>query len=639
MTAIIQIQIVKNSPNRTNKIGKIRYYRVSILKLPLSPLIYHFRASLKSGDIVEVLFQNRIKKAIVIEEVERPKYATKEIEKKLDIFYPKSYQNIANFISIYYLCSLGDAFSLFLPFNSKKIRDEMPYKDEKYKLKPLSSKQKEAYEFIKKQKRSLLFGDTGSGKTEVYIHLIADAIKEGKNIIFLMPEISLTPQMQKRLKAIFGKTVAIWHSKITKKRKIKILEGLDNGHIKIVAGARSALFLPVKNLGLIVVDEEHDSSYKSNSRPRYNARDLAIYFGKELGVKVVLGSATPTLESYKRYPTFRLKGSYIDSKKEFIYEKSGDDLSKNILNQIDMILKAKKQAIIFLPTRANYKYISCFECGKYITCPYCSVGMSLHREKNAILCHYCNYIEPIPKRCPNCNGSKLSSFRMGTGEVKQRVQKLFPKANVANFDADAIKSVRELNKVLKEFSSGNIDILVGTQMLSKGHDYSNIALSVIMGIDSILAQNDFRARQNALSLAIQIAGRSSRSSEAKVILQTSNEEFFRKYLNEYELFLKDELKYREDLYPPFKKLARVLIAHKNEEKAKDILRETLNCLEHQLQTGVEIVGSGEANIKKIASKYRYHILLRSSSSKALLQTLLNCNNPNIEIDIDPISFS
>ena len=601
-------------------------------------MTYRFEHYLQEGDLVEVPFQNRIKQGVIVEEVNKPEYETKEIEKKTDLFYPKKYIKIAKFISTYYVCSLGDALSLFLPFR-EKIEKEKIYIDKKYILKSLSNEQKKAYEFIKKNDTSLLFGDTGSGKTEVYIHLIADVLQKDKNVIFLMPEISLTPQMQQRLKAVFGKTVAIWHSKITKKKKDEILKGLQNGDIKIVAGARSALFLPVEDLGLIVVDEEHDTSYKSNSRPRYNARDLAIYFAKVLKIKVVLGSATPTLGSYQKYPHFRLKGSFADVKKEFIYEKNSDEVSENILKELYNILKIKKQAIIFLPTRANFKYINCFDCGEILMCPYCSVGMSLHKEKNALLCHYCGYIEPIPKKCPKCGSSHLSSFRMGTEEVKQRVQKVFPNANIAKFDADAIKNTRELNRVLKEFNDGDIDILVGTQMLSKGHDYSGIALSVVMGIDNILAQNDFRARENALSLAVQIAGRSSRSDRAKVIIQTSNMEFFKKYINDYELFLKDELKYRKELYPPFKKLARVLISHKNEEKAKEIMRETLNCLKQQLQNGVEIVGSGEANIKKIASKYRYHILLRSSSSKVLLQTISNCNNPHIEVDIDPISFS
>ncbi len=601
-------------------------------------MTYRFEDYLQEGDLVEVPFQNRIKQGVVIEEVNKPEYETKKIEKKTDFFYPKKYIKIAKFISTYYVCSLGDALSLFLPFK-KKIEKEKIDTDKKYILKSLTNEQKKAYEFIKEHEISLLFGDTGSGKTEIYIHLIADMLKKNKSVIFLMPEISLTPQMQQRLKAVFGKTVAIWHSKITKKKKDEILKGLHNGDIKIVAGARSALFLPVENLGLIVVDEEHDTSYKSNSRPRYNARDLAIYFAKVLKVKVVLGSATPTLGSYQKYPHFRLKGSFTDVKKEFIYEKNSDEVSENILKELYHILKIKKQAIIFLPTRANFKYISCFDCGEILMCPYCSVGMSLHKEKNALLCHYCGYIEPIPKKCPKCGSSHLSSFRMGTEEVKQRVQKVFPNANISKFDADAIKNTRELNRVLKEFNDGDIDILVGTQMLSKGHDYSGIALSVVMGIDNVLAQNDFRARENALSLAVQIAGRSSRSDKAKVIIQTSNMEFFKKYINDYELFLKDELKYRKELYPPFKKLARVLIAHKNEKKAKEIMRETLNCLKQQLQNGVEIVGSGEANIKKIASKFRYHILLRSSSSKALLQTVSRCNNSHIEVDIDPISFS
>ena len=601
-------------------------------------MTYYSKEYFKEGDLVEIPFQNRVEKGIIVKEVDKPEYETKEIEKKTDFFYPKEYLKIAKFISTYYMSSLGDALSLFVPFK-KELENKKVEIDKKYTLKLLSNKQKKAYEFIKEQDISLLFGDTGSGKTEIYIHLIADTLKKDKSVIFLMPEISLTPQMQQRLKAVFGNSVAIWHSKITKKRKDEIVKGLYSGDIKIVAGARSSLFLPVKNLGLIVVDEEHDISYKSNSRPRYNARDLAVYFGLALKAKVVLGSATPTLESYQKYPHFRLKGSFASVKKEFIYEKNSDEISENILIELYNILQEKKQAIVFLPTRANFKYISCFDCGEILMCPYCSVGMSLHKEKNALLCHYCGYIEPIPKQCPKCGSSHLNSFRMGTEEAKKRLQKVFSKASIAKFDADSIKSTRELNRVLKEFNDGTIDILVGTQMLSKGHDYSGIALSVVMGIDTVLAQNDFRARQNALSLAVQIAGRSGRSDKAKVIIQTSNKEFFKKYINDYELFLKDELKYRKDLYPPYKKLARVLTAHKNEEKAKDIIRETLNCLKQHLQNGVEIVGSGEANIKKIASKYRYHILLRSSSSKALLQTISKCNNSHIEIDIDPISFS
>ena len=397
--------------------------------------------------------------------------------------------------------------------------------------------------------------------------------------------------------------------------------------------------MPVLDPGLIIVDEEHDSSYKSNSRPRYNARDLAVYFGKVLGCKVVLGSATPSLTSYQKYPLFRLKGSFAGLKKEYIYEKNSDDLSENVINELSQILKDKKQAIVFLPTRANFKYISCFDCGEFVSCPFCSVGLSLHKDKNALVCHYCGYIQRIPKECPNCKSEHLGSFRMGTEEVREKLSSLFPKATIQKFDRDAIKNTRELNRVLKEFNEEKIDILVGTQMLSKGHDYKGIGLSVILGIDNVLAQNDFKARENALSLAVQISGRSGRAGVSKVILQTSNEEFFKRYMDDFELFLKDELRYRKDLYPPYKKLLRLLVSHKQDLKAKEIMQNILFCLQANLEKEVEIVGSGEANIKKIASKYRYQILLRSTSSKALLKTISKCKQTHCEVDMDPISFS
>ncbi len=594
---------------------------------------------MKAGDLVKLFLRGRENFAIVIKPVKEPDFKCEYIKELTKYYLNPDYLKITSFISQYYFCSLGEASSLFVAFSKDEDKQSDIIKTLYKPLLSLSASQKKALSFLNAQKTSLLFGDTGSGKTEIYITMIAKVLKEGKSAIFLMPEISLTPQMEKRLKAVFGEHIALWHSKVTKKKKQMILEGIKSKKIKLIAGARSALFLPLLKLGLIIVDEEHDNSYKSNSRPRYNARDLAVYFGKVLDCKVVLGSATPSLTSYHKYPHFRLKGSFAGEKKEYIYEKNSKDLSSNIIHELSKILKEKKQAIVFLPTRANFKYISCFDCGSCVTCPFCSVGMSLHKDKNALVCHYCGYTERIVKECPKCKSTHLGSFRMGTEEVREKLTALFPDANIAKFDRDAIKSTRELNRVLKEFNDKETDILVGTQMLSKGHDYEGIELSVILGIDAILAQNDFRARENALSLAIQIAGRSGRVGSSKVVLQTSNEEFFKKYINDYELFLKDELKYRQELYPPFKKLARILVSHKEQNKAKDITSNVCKCLQANLQKGVEIVGSGEANIKKIASKYRYDILLRSTSSKALLQTISRCKQSHIEIDIDPISFS
>lgn len=617
----------------------ISYYEAALLNSPLEPLTYKSNHPLLPGMLVEVPFRNTLKKAVILKEVKKPAFATKEISKATEHFFPPNYQNIVKFISEYYVCSLGEAFSLFTPFEKRSEKNSFKVNEDKFVLKELSAKQKEALKFVENNDISLLFGDTGSGKTEVYTHLMAKTLKKGKNIIFLMPEISLTTQMQKRLENVFDKRVALWHSKVTKKRKEEIIKGLKEGSIRIIAGARSALFLPVESLGLIVVDEEHDNSYKSNSRPRYNARDLAVYFGKVLKCKVVLGSATPSLTSYNKYPHFRLKGSYAGEKKEYIYEKNSDEISPKIIDELNRAIKEKKQAVVFLPTRANFKYISCFDCGEFVSCPFCSVGLSLHKDKNALVCHYCGYVQRIVKECPSCKSTHLGSFRMGTEEVREKLSTIFPEANIAKFDRDAIKSTRELNRVLKEFNDKKLDILVGTQMLSKGHDYEGIGLSVILGIDTLLAQNDFKARENALSLAVQIAGRSGRAGVGKVILQTSNEEFFKRYMDDYESFLKDELRYRKGLYPPFKKLSRILISHKDKKKAKETLEVVLDCLKINLQKDVEIVGSGEANIQKIASKYRYHILLRSTSSKALLQTILRCKQNHCEVDMDPLSFS
>jgi len=583
-----------------------------------------------------VPLRGKPKEAIVVKKVSKPAFKCDDIIEISQNFLTKEYMDIAKFISRYYICSFGEACSIFVPFSTVYTQksDILAITAPK-----LTYMQENALSFLEKQKVSLLFGDTGSGKTEIYISMIAKILKEGKSAIFLMPEISLTPQTEKRLREYFGDTLAIWHSKVTKKRKKEILEKIYKNEIKVVAGARSALFLPLANLGLIVVDEEHDDSYKSNSKPRYNAKDLSIYFAKILDIKVVLGSATPSLNSYHKLKTFRLKERYIKSEKEYIYEKNRDDISDKVIFNISKILEEKKQAIVFLPTRANFKYISCFDCGEVIKCPFCSVGMSLHRYNNALKCHYCGYAQRIPKVCPNCKGEKLGSFRMGTQEVKERLEGIFSDARIEKFDKDAVKSEKRLKEILKNFNEKKIDILVGTQMLSKGHDYRDIELAVILGIDTLLSQNDFRARENALSLAVQIAGRSGRGGRGKVLIQTSNEEFFKRYIEDYESFLKDEMEFRKGLYPPFMKLLRIVVANQDRQKAKDLTEKILECIKKHKEGDVEIVGSGEAFIAKISKKYRYNILLRSTSAKSLIKIASFCKENFCEIDMDPLSFS
>nr|WP_299227139.1 primosomal protein N' [uncultured Campylobacter sp.] len=446
------------------------------------------------------------------------------------------------------------------------------------KIPNLTPAQEQARKFAEANETSLIFGDTGSGKSEIYIALIAQALAAGKQALFLMPEISLTPQMTKRLQSYFGERLGVWHSKISPKKKREILEKFNAGEIRLIAGARSALFLPFSDLGLIVVDEEHDDSYKSAAAPRLNARDAAIFVGKKLGIRVVLGSATPALSTYAKQPHFRLRGTYFSSAKRFIFDEGETALSSKILTEIGRSLEAGKQAVLFLPTRANYKYMVCENCGQIVRCPFCAVGMSYHADAAALKCHYCGFSTFYRASCENCGGEVMQARKIGTGELAAQLAARFPSARIAKFDRDEITTQRKLEALLNNFNAHKIDILVGTQMLSKGHDYHGVDLAVIMGIDEHLSYPDFRAREKTLALAMQVAGRAGRSGQGRVVIQTRQSGFFRDYIENYDDFLRDEAEFREGLYPPYMRLLRVLISHKNENAASEIMNVALELL-------------------------------------------------------------
>jgi primosomal protein N' (replication factor Y) len=501
----------------------------------------------------------------------------------------------------------------------------------------LSASQQQAYEALLQKERALLFGVTGSGKTEIFISLMIKMLEEGKTSIFLMPEISLSPQMEKRLKVYFGDAVAMWHSKITKKKKEQILEGIEAGRIRIIAGARSALFTPMPDLGLIIVDEEHDDSYKAQTRPRYHARDVAVLMGQKVGAKVVLASATPSTTSFHKYDVVKLEQPYIRMKKHYQFI-GGDTVNTPILKALEKNYKAGNQSLLFLPTRGNFKYLYCERCGKTHLCPFCSVGMALHRKRRHLKCHYCNYTEAIRDTCTHCGHTPLKSERMGTQEAIELITEVIEGIKIEQFDRDSITTARKLKDALKRFESGESHLLLGTQMLSKGHDYANITLSVIMGLDHILGLADYRARERAMSLLFQIAGRSGRAKEADVLVQTNDPEFFRNYLHDYEDFIKDELAFLKMAnYPPYASLARILIAHKDEAKAGKITLDTVTKL--KAFDEVEIVGHGKAPVERIANKYRFNILLRAKHRVPLLKALHAVDCREIEIDMDPVEFS
>ncbi|CUV66314.1 Primosome assembly protein PriA [Sulfurovum sp. enrichment culture clone C5] len=625
----------------------IYYYQLALSKSSAPLLTYASETKFAIGTILKVPLKHTVKNAIILDEVQKPDFDTSDILEDTLLYYTPKQLEIAKFIAMYYFSTLSESLALFVPHkksvsagvclecNSEQVQgDENPHP---HPLPTLTQPQQNALNAITTHQKSLLFGVTGSGKTEIFIHLIADTLQSGKNVIFLMPEISLTPQMKKRLSKYFGENIALWHSKLTRNAKNKILDDINSGSIRIIAGARSALFTPLDNIGLIIVDEEHDDSYKAMTTPRYHARDVAVMIAEKLKSKVLLASATPSLNSFVNYPIIRLNEAY--SKNDKIYKFiEGDSINNNIINAITQTLKNNEQAIVFLPTRGNFKYLHCPSCGNTHKCPFCSVGMALHRDNRRLRCHYCGYSEPIITKCTTCGYEPLSSNRIGTKEAVQVISENLPNAKIAQFDKDSITTPKKLTQLLDSLSKRETDILVGTQMISKGHDYPDITLSIIMGLDHILSLADFRAKERAISLMFQIAGRSGRDRDALVLIQTQHEDYFAPYLKDYELFIKDELEFRKTaFYPPYSRMARVIIENRDATKAKNLtilLSKKLREFDR-----VEIVGEGKTPIEKIANKYRYHIILKSHSQKELLKALHNINMLGIKIDMDAIDFS
>lgn len=611
----------------------MKYYKLSLLGSPLEPLTFSSHSKYQDLQIITIPFQSREKSGVVLSEVDEPEFETVDIIGSNGFFFTETQFSFAKFIAEYYFCSLGDAFSLFMPFS---IVEKGHFSVQPLTTIQLSKGQENALSELKKHQVSLLFGDTGSGKTEIYMKWFEEVLLEGKRALMLMPEISLTPQMQIRLEEHFGESVIMWHSKLTKKQKEKNLEKLYDGTARIIAGARSALFLPINDLGLIVVDEEHDDSYKASSRPRYHARDMAIYYGSLLKIPVLLGSATPSLPTYVKFPHVRLKGGHFKQMKHFVYEPHLEEITPIIEEAVIKTVRKKEQAMLFLPTRANFKYMICDRCGYTYKCPYCDVGMSLHKFSRRVKCHYCNFQEPIPENCPECHEGILKTSRLGTAEAVEHFKEKYPDLRVGQFDRDIITTQKKLKALLESFNTGEIDLLIGTQMLSKGHDYHDVTLAVIQGIDNILQMSDYRAREKALSLLIQIAGRSGRKKDAIVLVQSFYQEFFEPYINAYEDFLEEEKEFRKELYPPYKKLARLNFAHVKASNANDKMNEVLQKLYRF--DNVEVVGHGPSPIEKIANKFRFQILLRADKSTDLIKAIKGSKNSLCEVDMDPLDF-
>ena len=492
----------------------------------------------------------------------------------------------------------------------------------------------------------LLHGVTGSGKTEIYLTLIAKCLTQGKSSIFLVPEISLTPQMLSQLRARFGKNAAILHSGLSAGERFDEWWRLRTGEAKIAIGARSAIFAPLENLGVIIVDEEHDSSYSSESAPRYNTFDVALLRAKRNGCKLVLGSATPSVETYKRakegeFSLIRLEKRinkrplpeiHIADMRREVRRGNNSNFSGALKEEIEKCLSADKQAILFLNRRGYSQTVICKECGYVAKCEACDVSLTYHKEEKCLKCHYCGMKYNMLSACPDCGGVKLTYAGTGTQRVVADLQKLYPTARILRMDNDTTSGKEGHYKILKAFGEHKADILVGTQMIAKGHDFPAVTLVGILDADMSLHFSDYRSGERTFQLLTQVAGRSGRAEEkGKVVLQTFDPEnevlrFATSY--DYEGFYENEISLRAAMaFPPYSKIVRILVSGEDNKKALDALKDVYFALKVLYENNAEkflFFDKMHAPIKRIQNKHRYQVLMRLSDSSILPEIYNAC---------------
>jgi len=541
----------------------------------------------------------------------------------------------------------------------------------------LNDEQTAVYEKIhqsiinQKYKGFLLHGVTGSGKTEVYIKLIESALSINKSAIVLVPEIALTTHLASRFYGAFGQNIAIWHSNLSSTQRSNIWHKIAAGEIRIVIGARSALFMPLRDLGLIIVDEEHEQSYKQqNPVPRYHARDAALFRGLVSNSTVMLGSATPSLETHfnaligkleklsitKRYTDAKPNRIHlVDIKKEF--QKSASPFlpfSKFLLQKIEEKLQLGQQILLFHNRRGYSNFLLCKNCGWTPKCKNCDITLTYHKSIKRVVCHYCDYSEKIPHVCPECGNRKFLYPGFGTQKIETILESKFPDIKIARLDMDTTSKRGHMQQVLNDFETGKIQVVVGTQMIAKGLDFPNVSLVGVLNADVGLFIPDFRAREKVFQLLYQVSGRAGRGKiEGEVVIQTYNPEDFTvncAIQHDIVKFINNEYSDRNQMnYPPFSRIATINFTGKNEQKVREISQNSAHFLLQQNKTKINILGPVSNPISKIKNQFRYFILLKSrkenDSSGNHLRNLINnfiyseqyekSGSVNISIDIDP----
>lgn len=512
---------------------------------------------------------------------------------------------------------------------------------------------------------ALLHGVTGSGKTELYIRMIQRALEQNKTALLLMPEIALLPGMMNRFKNIFGTNIGILHSGLSQAERAEQWMKIKTKELRVVMGVRSAIFAPLTDIDVIIVDEEHDDSYKQTESPRYHARDLAVIRGRLENALVILGSATPSLESYhwahkqkyvhidlpKRVQEATLPEiQLIDMREEF--KKTGDPyFSEILLNELQNCYQKKQQAIILLNRRGYANYLLCRECGQVIECQRCSISLHYHKQYNALVCHYCGLQETAPEQCPNCHSEFISYIGSGTERIEALLKEKFPEASISRLDSDIARNHKKLIQLLSDFSYHKIDFLIGTSIIGKGHHFPNVTLVGVISADGALSLPDFRSAEKTFQLITQVAGRAGRGElPGKVLVQSFLPEHYAiqsSQFHSYRDFYEKEIKFRTNLqYPPFLSLANIVISSSNKTKAAEAAKFLVTQLRSYNNSSLRALGPSPCPIFKIANLFRYHILVklfkREEAKSAISASLssLEQNYPYITYycDIDPISI-
>ncbi len=514
--------------------------------------------------------------------------------------------------------------------------------------------------------KHLIYGITGSGKTEVYLQLIQKVLEIGREAIVLVPEISLTPQMVDRFLARFGDVVAVLHSKLSIGERYDEWQKIAKGEAKIVIGARSAIFAPLTNIGIIIIDEEHDISYKSDSTPRYNAKDLAKYIAEKSNCPLVLGSATPDIVTMKQSEdkeiqiytlTKRATNStlpdveIVDLRNELA---SGNRsmLSFKLQNEIENNIKNKKQTILFLNRRGYSTFVMCRECGYVAKCKNCNISLTYHSNGNRLKCHYCGFEMPVVRECPECNSKKVKYFGTGTQKLEEEINKLYPEASTIRMDIDTVSKKNSHEEILNTFKNENIDILIGTQMVVKGHHFPNVTLVGVIAADGSLNLEDYRAVERTFQTLVQVSGRSGREEKGKVIIQTYNPDHYAiidSQKQDYDLFYNQELNLRKMLnYPPFCDIILIRFTGKNLteiQKVSELVYKKINSVKND---NIQIYKPLPSPIDKIKNKYRWRMIIKCKVTSKVLdiinfaiqdEQIKKAKDTSIVVDINPSTMS